>query len=72
MKSFLESARLNTSQLEQNHHQFKQADDAPQKNIKLHTLLQKENKAKLYYSIARFLVKYNTPAVGVLSKDMAV
>jgi len=41
MKSFLESAILNTSQLEQNHHQFKKADDAPQKNINL-TALQKK------------------------------
>jgi len=47
MGSFLESAELNTSLREQNHHQFKKADDAPQKNIKQTALLQKENKHKL-------------------------
>jgi hypothetical protein len=43
------------------------ADDAPQKKIKLSELLQKENKTKLSYVLKKFLVKHNTPTVGVLS-----
>jgi hypothetical protein len=70
----LEFVTLNTSLIEQNHHQFNKADDAPQKNIKLSELLQKENKHKLLYTFAqklKFLVKYNIPAAGMLSIDMA-
>ena len=37
----MELVTLNTSHKEQNHHQFKKADDAPQKNIKLSASLQK-------------------------------
>jgi hypothetical protein len=72
MRSFLESATLNTSIREQNHHQFKKADDAPQKNIKQTVLIEKENKLKLRYAVVKFLVKYNISAAGVLSSDMAV
>lgn len=72
MGSFLESVAINTSLREQNHHQFKKADDAPQKNIKQSTLLQKENKHKLPYELARLLGKYNITAAGVLSSGMAV
>jgi hypothetical protein len=82
----LEFVTLNTSSREQNHHLFKKSDNAPQKNIKLTVLLQKENKAKLPYSLAnniqirtellaaiiKFLLKYNTSAAKVLSSDMAV
>jgi hypothetical protein len=71
----LEIVTLNTSLLEQNHHQFKKADDAPQKNINLTALLQKENKDKLQYVLAKkinFLVMYNIPAAGVLSSAMVV
>jgi hypothetical protein len=40
---FLKFVTLNTSLWEQNHHQFNKADDAPCKNIKLSTLLKKQN-----------------------------
>ena len=69
---FLEFVTLNTSIREQNHHQFKKTDDEPQENIKQPALLQKENKARLQYILAKFFVKYNTPASGVLLSDMAV
>ena len=61
---FLEFVTLNTSLREQNHHQFKKADDRPQKNIKQTALLQKENKTKSPYAVTKikFLVKNNTPA----------
>ena len=50
------------------------------KNLKQSALLQKENKARfpytlvknMEYSILKFLVKYNTPAAGVLSSGKAV
>jgi hypothetical protein len=69
---FLELVTLKTSLRKQNHHQFKKADDAPQKYIKLPALLQRENKPKLLYALAKFLVKYNTSVAGVLSSDMVV
>jgi hypothetical protein len=68
----LEFVTLNTSLREQNHHRFKKADDEPQKNTKQIALLQKENKTKFLYSLAKILVKYNTRAAGVLSNDMAI
>jgi hypothetical protein len=70
----LEFVTLNTSPRELNHHQFKKADDAPQKNIKLFALLQKENKYKLTCTLAqrlKVLAKYNTPSAGVLLSGMA-
>jgi hypothetical protein len=71
----LESVTLNTSLREQNHHQFKTGDDAPQKNIKQAALLKKVIKPKLLFILAKklkFLVKYNIPAAGVLSSVMAL
>ncbi|MDR3627157.1 MAG: hypothetical protein P4L45_10010 [Ignavibacteriaceae bacterium] len=68
----MEFVTLNTSLREQNHHRFKNADDVPQKNIKLTALSQRENKLKLRYSLAKFLLKYSTPSARVLSNDMAL
>ena len=82
----MELVTLHTSLREQNHHQFKKTDDESQKNIKQPRLHQKENKTKLPYTLAKniqirtrnfsdknkVLVKYNIPAAGVLTSDMAV
>ena len=67
----MEFVTLNTSLREQNHHQFKKADDEPQKNIKLPALIQKENKPELPCAL-KFLIKYNIPAAGVLLSGKAV
>ena len=61
----MEFVTLNTSLREQNHHQFKKADDASQINI-IQSTVNIE-----YILIIKFLVKYNTSADGALSGDMA-